>query len=215
MKYLSSAVIVLLFPCTLLANTLTLKVVSIHDGDTLNAIGIEDSQKYKVRLMGVDTPEVNFDENTQGEVSIKARDALRTLIPEGSIFSVSNDSQVDKHGRILGRLLKDGIDINKEMLTQGWGVIYFIYPFEKRVVSEYSKAAKDAFENKRGLFSNEYKNTETPYLFRLRVRNQLGQNPVGDFELKKVMAPEDLEAIPIWKRVFFPDYEMARKNGYN
>lgn len=215
MKYLRKCLVILLFPSTLFAGSLTLKIVSIHDGDTLNAIGIEDTQKYKVRLMGVDTPEVDFYENTQGDVSLKARDALRSLIPEGSTVTLSNDSQIDKHGRILGRLLKDGLDINKEMLAQGWGAIYFIYPFEKRVVSEYSKAAKEAFDNKRGIFSNEHKNTEMPYLFRLRVRDQVGRNPIGDFELKKVVSPEDVDKIPVWKRVFFPDYEMAYKNGYN
>ncbi|WP_374028688.1 thermonuclease family protein [Bdellovibrio bacteriovorus] len=202
-------------PVSLYAQSLQIKVTSVHDGDTLNAIGVADSQKYKVRLMGVDTPEVDFYKNTQGAVALKARDVLRSLIPEGSIVTLSDDSQVDKHGRVLGRLIKDGLDVNKEMLKQGWGVIYFIYPFEKRIASDYSQAAKEAFDNKRGIFSNQYRGTEIPYQFRLRVRDQVGRNPVGDLELKKVVSPDDVEKIPVWKRVFFPDYELAYKNGYN
>lgn len=215
MNYLRSFfLLVLLIPSTLFAESLTLKVTSVHDGDTLTAIGIADSQKYKVRLMGVDTPEVDFYKNTQGDVSFKARDVLKSMVPEGSTVTLSDDSQVDKHGRVLGRLMKDGMDVNKEMLKQGWGVIYFIYPFEKRIVSEYSKAAKEAFDNRRGIFSNEYKNIEIPYQFRLRVRNQVGRNPVGDLELKKVVSPDDVEKIPVWKRVFFPDFDLAYANGY-
>lgn len=216
MNYLRSFfLLVLLLPSTLFAESLTLKVTSVHDGDTLTAIGVADSQKYKVRLMGVDTPEVDFYKNTQGDVSLKARDVLKSMVPEGSTVTLSDDSQVDKHGRVLGRLIKDGMDVNKEMLKQGWGVIYFIYPFEKRIVSEYSKAAKEAFDNRRGIFSNEYKGTEIPYQFRLRVRNQVGRNPVGDLEFKKVVSPDDVEKIPVWKRVFFPDFDLAYKNGYN
>ncbi|MEK2645440.1 thermonuclease family protein [Bdellovibrio sp. BCCA] len=216
MNYLRSLLLlILLFPATLFAEGIRLKVVSVHDGDTLTAVGVDDDERYKVRLMGVDTPEVDFYKNTQGDVSLKARDALRAMAPEGSILILSEDSDVDKHGRILGRLLKDGKDLNEEMLRQGWGLIYFIYPFDKGVVSKFSKAAKEAFDNKRGVFSNEYKETEAPYLFRLRVRKQVGRNPVGDFELKKVLSPEDIEQIPVWKRVFFPDYDLAYKNGYN
>ncbi|WP_415061480.1 thermonuclease family protein [Bdellovibrio sp.] len=204
----------ILSPSLLFAQNLELKIVSVHDGDTLTAVGTLDMKKYKVRLMGLDTPEVDFYSNSQGDVALKARDSLRRLLPEGSTITLASDSQIDKHGRVLGRLLKDGMDINKEMLRQGWGVMYFIYPFEKRIVSDYSKAAKEAFDSRRGIFSNEFKDTETPYLFRLRVREQVGRNPVGDLELKKLVLPEDVDKIPVWKRVFFPDLQLAYSAGY-
>lgn len=215
MKNLSLLFIVLLLPSLLWAQGTRIKVLSVHDGDTLTAVGITDNTRYKVRLMGVDTPEVDFRKETQGEVALAARDFLRSLIPTDGVITLSEDSQVDKHGRILGRLLNGKIDINSEMLKNGWGVIYFIYPFEKRVVSDYSKASKSAFDNRLGVFSNHYRNTEEPYQFRMRVQNHVGRNPVGDLELKKVVPPEEIEKIPVWKRVFFPNYEMAYQNGYN
>lgn len=204
----------LLLPFSVFAD-LQIRVISVHDGDTLTANGVSDSQKYKVRLLGVDTPEVDFYKSTQGDVALKARDVLLKLAPVGSILTLSEDSQVDKHGRVLGRLLRNGKDINIEMLRLGWGAMYFIYPFDKRVVSDYSKASKEAFDNKRGIFSNEFKGTEIPYEFRMRVQNQVGRNVIGDFELKKVLPPEDSANIPVWKRVFFPSFEQAYKNGYN
>lgn len=94
-------------------------------------------------------------------------------------------------------------------------MIYFIYPFEKRVVSDYSKASKEAYDNRLGIFSNDYRDTQEPYQFRMRVQKQVGRNPVGDLELKKVVPPEEINKIPVWKRVFFPNYEMAYQNGYN
>ncbi|KHD88897.1 MAG: endonuclease [Bdellovibrio sp. ArHS] len=207
-------IILFLLPFSVFAD-LQIRVVSVHDGDTLTATGVADSQKYKVRLLGVDTPEVDFYKSTQGEAALKARDVLLKLAPVGSIITLSDDSQVDKHGRVLGRLLRNGKDINLEMLRLGWGAMYFIYPFDKRIVSDYSKASKEAYDNRRGLFSNEFKNTEIPYEFRMRVQNQVGRNLIGDFELKKVVPPEDSASIPVWKRVFFPSFDQAHQNGYN
>ena len=215
MKNLSVLFIVLLLPSFLCAQGARIKVLSVHDGDTLTAVDVSNNTRVKVRLMGVDTPEVDFMKETQGDVALAARDFLRSLIPEDGIITLSEDSQIDKHGRILGRLLNGKTDINLEMLKNGWGMIYFIYPFEKRVASDYSKASKEAYDNRLGVFSNDYRDTQEPYQFRMRVQKQVGRNPVGDLELKKVVPPEEINKIPVWKRVFFPNYEMAYQNGYN
>lgn len=215
MKNLSVLFIVLLLPSFLWAQGTRIKVLSVHDGDTLTAVDVSNNTRVKVRLMGVDTPEVDFMKETQGDVAIAARDFLRSLIPADGMITLSEDSQIDKHGRILGRLLNGKTELNIEMLRNGWGMIYFIYPFEKRVVSDYSKASKEAFDNRLGVFSNDYRDTQEPYQFRMRVQKQVGRNPVGDLELKKVVPPEEINKIPVWKRVFFPNYEMAYQNGYN
>lgn len=193
---------------------LQIRVQNVHDGDTINAISLEDSKRLKIRLMGVDTPEVDFMNSTQGEVALAARDFLASMIPEDGIVTLSDDSQVDKHGRILGRILVGETDLNQEMLRNGWGYIYFIYPFEKRIVSDYSRAAQQGFENRVGVFSDLYRDTEAPYLFRMTVQNHVGRNPIGDFQTKKLYSSAQIEQIPPWRRVFFPNIELARKNGY-
>lgn len=213
-KNIFSFLLILLLPLTLWAEGTRIRVISVHDGDTLTAIGVEDALRYKVRLMGVDTPEVDFQKETQGSAAISARDFLRSLIPADGIITLSPDSQYDKHGRVLGRLQSGSLDINQEMLRNGWGMIYFIYPFEKRIVSDYSKAAKEAFDQRRGLFSDDFAETEAPYLFRMRVQNFKSRNPVGDLELKKVYPPEDVHQVPVWKRVFFPNLDLAYQSGY-
>lgn len=193
---------------------LQIKVQNIHDGDTLNAISLEDSSRLKIRLMGVDTPEVDFLNMSQGDVALAARDFLASMIPEDGIVTLSEDSQIDKHGRILGRILVGKVDLNQEMLRNGWGYIYFIYPFEKRIVSDYSQAAYQAYKNKSGVFSDQYSDTEAPYLFRMAVQNQVGRNPIGDLQTKKLHTPDQINQVPVWRRVFFPSVDLARKNGY-
>ena len=135
---------------------LDVRILDVHDGDTLTAVGVADSQKYKIRLMGVDTPEVDFFQHNQGEGAIQARDALREMLPKGTVVKISDDSDVDKHGRVLGRILKHSLDINEEMLRRGWGFIYFIAPFDKRILNEYSDASQEAAESGRGLFAADF-----------------------------------------------------------
>jgi len=210
-----SAIFVSLFlSLHLQAASLQVRVQSIHDGDTLTGVGVDDGVKYKIRLMGVDTPEVDFNKKSQGDAAFKARDFLIELVPLNSVITISEDSEKDKHGRILGLITANGIDVNKEMLRQGWGFLYFIYPFDKGIVSDYVEMAKEAYEQKRGVFSEEYAGTEEPYMFRMSVTFQKGRNPVGDFETKQLYKAEDMASIPVWKRVFFPNTEFAQANGY-
>jgi micrococcal nuclease len=201
----------LLLSLSISASALEVKVIDVHDGDTLTAVGTADSVKYKIRLMGVDTPEVEFFQHNQGEGAIQARDALRDMLPKGTIITISDDSDVDKHGRVLGRIFKGSMDVNKEMLLQGWGFMYFIAPFDKRILNEYSDAAEEAVTEGRGLFKTDF---EEPYLFRLRVRHQVGRNLVGDLQTKQLFNPEDIGQIPVWRRVFFVDEADAKNLGY-
>ena len=210
---------ILLFSCffslQVQAGALQVRVQSVHDGDTLTAVGVEDGVRYKIRLMGVDTPEVDFNTKSQGEAALRARDVLRELAPVDSVVTISEDSEKDRHGRILGLIISNGVDVNKEMLRQGWGYLYFIYPFDKGIVSDYVKVAREAYEHKRGVFSDEFAGLEEPYQFRMTVAFKKGRNPVGDFETKRLYKAEDLQSIPVWKRVFFPNAEFAQANGYN
>jgi micrococcal nuclease len=216
MKFLKIVPVVLslFISLQLQAAALQVRVQSIHDGDTLTAIGVEDGVKYKIRLMGVDTPEVDFNSKSQGDAAFRARDLLIELAPINSVISISEDSDKDKHGRILGLITANGVDVNKEMLRQGWGFLYFIYPFDKRIVSEYIQVAKEAYEQKRGVFAEEFAGIEEPYQFRMSAAFLKGRNPVGDFETKKLYKAEDIQSVPVWKRVFFPSTEFANANGY-
>ncbi|WP_413290210.1 thermonuclease family protein [Bdellovibrio sp. HCB337] len=204
-----------LLPLASSAESLTGIIADVHDGDTLTMRVPGDTTKYKIRLLGVDTPEVSFFEFDQGESAIQARDYLRSLAPVGATATILYEvSGMDKHDRILGRVIVDSVEVNREMLENGWGYLYFIFPFNKKIAMEYSELAKIAVEQKRGLFSETYQETIAPYEFRLKVRNQVGKNPVGDLETKKLYSPDDSHQVPVWRRVFFPDSDLASQNGY-
>lgn len=214
-KFLLFLVLLTCAPLFSLADTLTAKIVSIHDGDTMTVQVPGETQKYKIRLLGVDTPEVEFFEETQGEAAIEARDYLRSLAPVGAKAVILFDANgMDKHNRILGRIYVDDIELNSEMLKAGWGYFYLIFPFDKKLAADYSAAARRAFEEGRGLFSERFRDTQAPYEFRMSVRNQEGRNLVGDLSTKKLFAPDQAQQVPFWSRVYFSSQELALRNGY-
>jgi micrococcal nuclease len=109
----------------------------------------------------------------------------------------------------------DNTDINLEMVSSGWSVFYVIAPYDKTAARKYSVAAKEAFENQRGLYSKEYSNTMLPYMFRMKYSGQKPHNLIGDIVTKKLFVPAKMESVPVYNRIFFPSLEMARLRGYN
>lgn len=85
----------------------------VHDGDTLF---LTDGRK--VRLLGVDTPEVGERLECYGD---EAAALLRSMLPEGTQVRVLADAQpLDQYDRSLLLLwLDDGTFVNLELIEQG------------------------------------------------------------------------------------------------
>jgi micrococcal nuclease len=121
-------------------------VASITDGDTFRTTGDE-----RVRLIGIDTPEV------QGDAcfATEATAALADLIPPGTEVRLVTD--VDRHDR-FGRLLAyveratDGLFVNRELASGGFAVQLTIPPNVARA-DELGDAVAAAREAGRGLWS--------------------------------------------------------------
>jgi len=217
MQNIKLLLLTLLIPLWAHTESLTGTVLDVHDGDTLTIqVPSENNKRYKVRMMGVDTPEIDFFEHSQGEAAFTSRDFLRRLLPIGSTATVQFETNgMDKHNRLLGRVSVDGVEVNRELLNSGWGYLYFIYPFDKKLAVEYSALAKSAIEAQRGLFSEKFGDLQAPYQFRLSVRNQEGKNLVGNLQTKRLYNQDNIQQVPLWDRVFFPDEALAKSNGYS
>jgi micrococcal nuclease len=85
----------------------------VHDGDTLF---LDDGRK--VRLLGIDTPEIGANAECYGD---EATALLRALLPEGTRVKVLADTQpLDKYGRSLLFIYRDDATlVNLELLEQG------------------------------------------------------------------------------------------------
>lgn len=88
-------------------------VEHVRDGDTLF---LTDGRK--VRLLGIDTPEVGEHAECWGDV---ARERLRSLLPEGTrVRTVSDVQEADRFGRALLFLFTDdGALVNLDLIRDG------------------------------------------------------------------------------------------------
>lgn len=199
------------------SETLTGKVLSIHDGDTITVQIKNTSKKEKIRLLGVDTPEMEFNGQSQGAMAERARDYLKSMLPLESavVIELPEKGSTDVNGRYLGKIIFNGVDLNLEMLKAGMGAIYFIHPYDKKTVIEYMKAAELAALSNVGFNAAEYKSKPLGYVFRQMVRGVDGTNTVGNFVTKKLYSGSDLELVPAYHRVFFSSAETALIHGFN
>lgn len=115
----------------------------IVDGDT-----IECSPGGRVRLIGMDTPELS-----QEPYGALAAEALASLAPRGSRVELERDVELrDQYGRLLAYVWVDGLQVNWALVRQGWAVL-LTYPPNVQYVDWYTDAQRRAREDGVGLWA--------------------------------------------------------------
>jgi endonuclease YncB( thermonuclease family) len=134
MTKLLPLLLLLATPALAAETKLTLKVVSVHDGDTFTGIN-EGNQQVKVRLDAVDAPELG---QPYGQAS---RKALGDKI-FGKVVTVTTKKH-DRYGRTIGHVLIEKRDINLELLEEGAVWHYEEYDHNKRLADaeDHARAA--------------------------------------------------------------------------
>ncbi len=122
------------------------KVVKVSDGDTVHVLD-QSRVKHKIRLGGIDAPEKK---QVYGKKSTKN---LASLIAGKSVEVEYNKR--DRYGRIIGKLLKDGQDINLIQIKQGYAWHYKYYQRDQSEIDRilYSSAEIEARERTVGLWA--------------------------------------------------------------
>lgn len=213
MKFL---ILLFLFTTSVNAKTLMGKVVSIHDGDTLTFIPEGTTKKAKLRFLGVDTPEIDFNGHTQGEIAVIAKNYLQSMLPLNSIIKIElAENGTDANDRYLGQVFYNNADLNLELLKAGMGAVYFIYPYDKKMFITYSEASRHADEQNIGIFSSQFEKELLPYIFRQESKGIPGTNIVGNFQSKKLYTSENIDEVPHYLRVFFSSDIIATSKGFS
>jgi endonuclease YncB( thermonuclease family) len=121
-------------------------VASVYDGDTLT---LRDGRR--VRLLQIDTPELG-----SGECySRAARTALLGLAPPGKKVVLEADpslDRVDRYGRLLRYVKRNGVNVNLELTRRGAAAPYFYRDGRGRYPGSLIRAAQSAKAAKRGLW---------------------------------------------------------------
>ena len=100
-------------------------VVSVYDGDTITVnidlgFGVE-LKKQKIRLYGINTPEVR---GSSRDLGIISRDYVRENILNKNIMLQSIKDKKGKYGRWLGIVLmgEENVNLNKELINKNLAI---------------------------------------------------------------------------------------------
>lgn len=131
----------LLLAFNLTAATITGKVVSVADGDTITVLDAGRKQ-HKVRFHGIDTPETGQPFGTKAKQFTSAKTFGKTV--------TVRVTDKDRYGRTVGVVMVGGENVNLALVSAGLARWYQRYaPNEKAL----QRAEQEAKQAKRGIWS--------------------------------------------------------------
>ncbi|MBS3962912.1 MAG: thermonuclease family protein [Methylomonas sp.] len=156
-KYAWFSVLCLLIVCTntVLAESLSGKVVKIADGDTLTML-VAGNRQIKIRLAEIDTPESH---QPYGQ---KAKQALAGLVFSRTI--TADVQTTDRYGRSVARVYAGTLDVNAELVRSGSAWVYRKYAKDRSLYELEAQARED----KKGLWALPESERTPPWEWRKR-----------------------------------------------
>lgn len=136
-----------------LAATLSGKVVSVADGDTITIL-TPDKEQFKIRLVEIDAPEKD---QPYGQ---KSKQSLSDMV-FGKDVSVEW-SKTDKYKRTLGRVFVGDTDVNLQQVKNGAAWAYTQYLTDDRI----KQAEDEARAAKAGLWALQADQIMPPWEWR-------------------------------------------------
>lgn len=137
------------------------RVIAVADGDTVTVLDAS-RQQHRIRLVGIDAPE-------RGQAfGNRARQHLADRVFQREV-QVEYDKR-DRYGRILGKIVLDGEDINLMMVRDGMAWHYRQFQRDQRPADRtlYADAEREARAAGRGLWADAH--PQPPWEFRRQNR---------------------------------------------
>ena len=123
------------------------KVVYIYDGDTVKL-----SNGEKVRYIGIDTPEMNYNNPPAEYFAQEAKEYNAKLVLGKKVKLEFDAVKRDKYGRLLAYVYIDGKHISQDMIERGFAKVLMIPPNLK--FADYFLTLQNlAKEEKRGIWA--------------------------------------------------------------
>ena len=128
-------------------------VTKVVDGDTIWVDN--NSQRLKIRMVGLDTPEKVDPRNPVQCFGLEASARAKTILGGQSVYLETDSSQdsVDRFGRTLAYVwTESGRLFNLDMIADGYAFEY-TYDLPYRYQQDFKAAENDARTQERGLWS--------------------------------------------------------------
>ncbi len=129
------------------SQTLTGRVVRVADGDTITVLDSNDTQ-HRIRLEGIDAPE------SHQAFGAQSKKSLSEMVFGKDVTVVYQ--KTDQYGRLVGKILLDGKDINLEQVKAGMAWHYKEYQREQTPEDRelYARSEDEAHAARRGLWQD-------------------------------------------------------------
>jgi micrococcal nuclease len=106
------------------------EVTRVVDGDTVDAfvdLGFDMHSKQRVRLYGINTPEVRTRDKAEKKAGLAAMARLQEMLRESKNKCVIKTrlDRKGKYGRVLGVIYVDDCDLNAKLIKEGHAKKYY------------------------------------------------------------------------------------------
>ncbi len=149
-RSLFTGILLTLAACAPTPSQSQISVTRVIDGDTIE-VGMAGTQ-YKVRYIGIDTPELN---DKRPEVYALAQEATKynRHLVEGKPLRLEKDvSETDKYGRLLRYVYVGDLFVNAELVRLGYAQVA-TYPPDVKYQELFLQLEREAREAGRGLWT--------------------------------------------------------------
>jgi endonuclease YncB( thermonuclease family) len=120
----------------------------VIDGDTIVVRG-----GGKVRLLGINAPEVAHRDRGAEPLGERAHQRLRELLQEKQVYLEFDQQRRDRYERLLAHVtLEDGTSVNELLLREGLARALFLQP-NMRHLQRYFQAEAEARKARRGIWA--------------------------------------------------------------
>lgn len=138
-----------------------IKYLNTYDGDTFQIL--YNGSKEKVRLLMVDTPEMNHPKDGKQPFAAEATEFTKDLLQNAKKIEALEDKgpSRDNYDRLLLYVFVDGVLIQEELLRNGYAAVRYIHKpnnsleQEFREIEETAKNKKLNIWSKRGYFQKD------------------------------------------------------------
>ncbi len=131
------------------------RVTHVVDGDTVD-VRLASGRVQRVRLLGIDTPEVYNGVECGGP---EASAAMKRMLPVGTrvrLVSDTTQASVDRYGRALRYITRtrDGVQVNRRQVWLGHATVYVYHGVPFKRTADYRRAEAAAQAVPRGLWKS-------------------------------------------------------------
>nr|WP_106783876.1 thermonuclease family protein [Lysinibacillus timonensis] len=129
--------------------------VSTNDGDTFR-IKVEGKEE-RVRLLMIDTPEMNYEENNPMPFAEDAKEYTMNMLENASKIEILFDKgrETDHYGRLLVYVFVDGYLLQEALLKEGYAAVRYINEPNNSLEEQFREIESSARLNQLNIWHHE------------------------------------------------------------